>query len=129
MLSRESTPPAAQRNLRSCSSTAGTRRRQRNQGYGPARGWVLGVLAGFRSVVAIHRLLQHSRPRIVGESGAVAVDFRVHPDLDELWLLPIIHIRTPGFPEEFLHHAVSRSQRSAWFSETLNSAGGLARLQ
>ena len=30
-------PSAARRNLRSCSSTAGTRRRQRNQGYGPAR--------------------------------------------------------------------------------------------
>jgi len=112
VLSRGSTPPAPRRNLRSCSSTAGNRRRQRNQGYGPARGWVLGVLAGFRSVVAIHRLLQYS-PGIVGESRAVAVDFRVHPDLDKLWLLPIIHIYTPEFPEEFLHDAVKRSQPSA----------------
>jgi hypothetical protein len=111
VLSRESTPPAARRNLRSCSSTAGSRRRQRNQGYEPARGWVLGFLAGFRSVVAIRRLLQDLRHGIVGDGGAVAVDFRVHPDLDELWLLPIIHICTPGFPEEFLHDAVSRRQR------------------
>ena len=70
---------------------------------------VLGFLVGFRSVVANQGLLEDSHPGVVAQRRTVAVDFRVHPDLDELWLLPIIHICTPGFPEEFLHHAVSRS--------------------
>jgi len=38
------------------------------------------------------RLLQYPRPRIVGEGRTIAVDFRVHPNLDELWLFPLAHI-------------------------------------
>jgi hypothetical protein len=50
----------------------------------------LGFLVGCGSVVANQWLLQDA-PGIVGKRRTVTVDFRVHPDLDELWLLPIIH--------------------------------------
>src|SRR5258708_10523803 len=58
----------------------------------PHGGRVLGFLAVFRSVVANHRLLQDPHPGIVTQRGTVAVDFRVHPDLDELRLLPVTHV-------------------------------------
>jgi hypothetical protein len=57
----------------------------------PHGGRVLGFLFGFR-VVANHRLLQDSNPWIVTQRGTVAVDFRVHPNLDELRLLPVTHV-------------------------------------
>jgi hypothetical protein len=61
---------------------------------------VLGFLIGFRILVANQRLLQDS-PRIVGQRGAVTVDLRVHPDLDKLGLLPLIHFKTPAYSDKF----------------------------
>ena len=66
----------------------------------PHDGRVLGFLIGFRILVANQRLLEDT-PRIVGEGRAVAVDFRVHPDLDKLGLLPIVHIKPPIPLENF----------------------------
>ena len=89
------------------SAVAAPLREAERQGR-PYRQPVSGFVFGF-GVSANHRLL-YDAPWIVGKRGTVAVNFGVHPDLDELRLLPVIHFFTPRFVEKFLHHATDIRQ-------------------
>ena len=87
----------------------------------PHDGRVLGFLVGFRSVVANQGLLEDS-PGIVAHRRTVAVDFRVHPDLDELWLLPIVHICTPAISRmNFYTMRLTEGNESLHYVDLLNT--------